>query len=181
MDTGSSTCNADVPAVSTYGLATTSGGSLASTISIPTAMTPVLQAQDSTFVGTNSNGMVAFDQSANVKWTLPNDSPQIATADGGVIGYSGVTYDNQGRATRQIALPTESWTGNGYEISVSRSCKFPLLHPLRQVLHLPAMQGLIYPAAVPRLSAAMIATSSLQSIYSMALASSQVALSLRPV
>ncbi len=33
---------------------------------------------------------------------MPNDYPYIATADGGVIGYSGVTYDSQGRATGQI-------------------------------------------------------------------------------
>jgi hypothetical protein len=109
-------CNANVPAASTYGLASTVGGSLASSASNPTGIYPVLQAQDGTFLGgTNSNSMVAFDQSGNVMWSVPNDYPQIATADGGVIGGSGVTYDNQGRATGQVgALPTQSWTGNAY-------------------------------------------------------------------
>jgi hypothetical protein len=33
-------------------------------------------------------------------WSVPNDYPQIVTADGGVIGASGVTYDDQGKACR---------------------------------------------------------------------------------
>ena len=75
----------------------------------------ITQAQDSTFYGAFYNagngGMVKFDQSGNVIWSVPNDSPQIATADGGVIGYSGITYDSNGNATGQIALPIQSWTG----------------------------------------------------------------------
>jgi hypothetical protein len=63
----------------------------------------------------SSTSMIAFGSSGNIKWSVPNDSPQIATADGGVIGSSGVTYDSQGRATGQIAnLPIQSWTGNSY-------------------------------------------------------------------
>ena len=46
------------------------------------------------------------------------DSPQIATADGGVIGSSGITYDNQGRATGQGALPgMSSWQGFMYSVT----------------------------------------------------------------
>jgi hypothetical protein len=58
--------------------------------------------------------MIAFDKSGKIKWSVPNDSPQIATADNGVIGASGITYDSNGRATGQIAMPTQSWTGRAY-------------------------------------------------------------------
>jgi len=84
---------------------------------------PVLQAQDGSFVGTyrDSSGqtdMVAFDQTGNVRWTVPNDQPQIATDDGGVLTRLGVTYDQNGNATGQIAnMPAQSWIGRGYEIS----------------------------------------------------------------
>ena len=65
---------------------------------------PVLQAQDGSFVGTvtdnqNNQYMVAFDASGNVRWTVPNETPQVATADGGVIGASGITYASGGNAT----------------------------------------------------------------------------------
>jgi len=43
---------------------------------------------------------------------VPNEYPQIATADGGVIGVSGITYDSNGNATGQIAnMPIYSWKG----------------------------------------------------------------------
>ena len=75
----------------------------------------MLQAQDGTFYGTfstnTSGGIIKFDQSGNIQWTVLNDSPQIATADGGVIGSSGITYDNQGRATGQVSTPIQSWSG----------------------------------------------------------------------
>jgi hypothetical protein len=78
---------------------------------------PVLQAQEGTFYGTHTtySKMLHFDQSGKTIWSGPNDYPAIATADGGVIGYSGTTYDNQGRATGQIALPILSWTGHDYQ------------------------------------------------------------------
>jgi hypothetical protein len=64
---------------------------------------PVLQAQDGSFYGTDNNGnMIRFTQYGNTYWSVPNDYPYIATADGGVIGASGITYDSQGRATGQI-------------------------------------------------------------------------------
>ncbi len=109
-------CNTTVPAVSTYGFASTIGGSLGYSGSTSTAVFPVLQAQDGSYFGTDSSGnMIRFTQFGNTIWSVPNDHPQIATADGGVIGSLGVTYDNQGRATGQMAkMPMQSWTGNGY-------------------------------------------------------------------
>ena len=108
---------ARVPSKS-YHVAVVNGGSLIAQGTTPNLVTPVLQAQDGTFYGTsysnNGGGMVKFDQSGNIQWTVPNDSPQIATADGGVIGSSGITYDNQGRATGQVSLPIQSWPGYAY-------------------------------------------------------------------
>jgi hypothetical protein len=83
------------------------------------AVSPVLQAQDGSFLGTAiADGpptMVSFDVSGNVRWTVANDQPQIATADGGVIGESGITYDANGMATGMMNLPTYSWFGYGYQ------------------------------------------------------------------
>ncbi|MGO9010158.1 MAG: hypothetical protein ACLQPN_08645 [Bryobacteraceae bacterium] len=85
---------------------------------------PILQAQDGSFVGTyldadtGTNYMVAFDATGSTRWIVPNETPQIATADGGVIGQSGITYDQNGNATGMMArLPTQSWTGNEYASS----------------------------------------------------------------
>jgi hypothetical protein len=58
--------------------------------------------------------MVAFDAAGNVRWIVPNDWPAIATADGGVIGTSGITYDANGNATGRVTLATQSWRGNQY-------------------------------------------------------------------
>ena len=125
-------CNSQVPATSTFGLGATEGGSLASSATLNIAgqaslIYPGMQAQDGTFVGYVGLGpspgtvtqynMVAFNSSGSVQWSVPNDYPQIATADGGVIGGSGVKYDNQGRATGQIGnMPTQSYTA-AYAIS----------------------------------------------------------------
>ena len=87
----------------------------------PGIVTPVLQAQDGSFVGvyydesTYKNDMVAFDAGGNVRWIVPNETPQIATADGGVIGQSGITYDQSGNATGMINTATQSWRGNEYQ------------------------------------------------------------------
>ena len=44
----------------------------------------ILPAQDGSFYGTDGNGdMIRFTQYGNTIWSVPNDSPQIATADGG--------------------------------------------------------------------------------------------------
>jgi len=110
----------NIPPTSVFGLATTSGSNIASstTFTIPSQagpIVPLLQAQDGTFVGTVGTGpnpgsitqtnMIGFNTSG-LNWSVPGDSPQIATADGGVIGSSGVTYDNNGKATGQISLLT---------------------------------------------------------------------------
>lgn len=110
-------CNAQVPATSTYGLAATSGGQLTASATMAKLFVPVLQAQDGSFYGTDGAGnMVRLSQNGNVIWSVPNDYPTIATADGGVIGGSGVTYDNLGRATGQIGnVPTKGWLGDSYQ------------------------------------------------------------------
>jgi hypothetical protein len=82
---------------------------------------PVLQAQDGSFVGTgwppNGGTMVAFDASGNIRWSVPNEQPQIATDDGRVIGRSGATYDSNGNATGWMNGPiTYSWFGNSYQV-----------------------------------------------------------------
>ena len=108
---------------------------------------PMVQLQDGSFVGVigaNSQGgyyigpalqaacvgypgvtcpegvqrdMTAFDASGNVKWVVPNETPQIATDDGGVGGQSGIKYDASGAAIGQIpTLPTYSWLGYAYQI-----------------------------------------------------------------
>ena len=99
--------------------------SLSSAPTIPGQMTMtynVLQAQDGSFIGTADVGddftpyIVNFDASGNVRWSVPNDQPQIATADGSVIGQSGIAYDQNGNALGQIgSLPTYSWKG-AYQI-----------------------------------------------------------------
>jgi hypothetical protein len=109
-------CYTQVAAASTYGFATTVDTNVAYSGSTPTPISPVLQAQDDSFYGTDNNGsMIAFSSSGNVIWSVPNDYPQIATADGGVIGTSGITYDNQGHADGQIAMPVYAWTGDAYQ------------------------------------------------------------------
>lgn len=87
---------------------------------------------DGTYVGTVSAGlqtnMVAFDGSRNLKWSVPRDTPQIATADDGVIGASGTTYDSNGHATGQFVDPNDSWTGNTYQLD-GRSIVEPYTKP----------------------------------------------------
>lgn len=104
------------PTTTTNYIASTSGTSVVSQGTTPTLLTPVVQAQDGTFYGTDSNGnMDNFDQSGNIKWGVPGDFPQIATADGGVIGASGTTYDSSGNATGQLTnMAIQSWPGYAY-------------------------------------------------------------------
>jgi hypothetical protein len=64
----------------------------------------VLQPADGSFVGGAVNGVAAFDQSGSILWSVPNYSPVIATADGGVIaqlfgGTTTSTFDSNGNAT----------------------------------------------------------------------------------
>ncbi len=125
--------NADTGIVLVFGswdgpqMAVTSGTavSIVSAPQIPevgysAAVSPVLQAQDGSLVGTAWNygtpTIAAFDATGSVRWTVPNDQPQIATADDGVIGASGITYDANGNATGMMNLPTYSWLGYQYKI-----------------------------------------------------------------
>ena len=114
-----------------FGMAITTGTSVAS-VNVPvvtgqaTSVFPELQGQDGSFYGRVGMGtdtydvsgynMVAFDQTGAVRWVVPNDGPAIATADGGLIGGSGVTYDQNGNATGQQARinskQTPGWLGN---------------------------------------------------------------------
>lgn len=126
-------CGSQVPATTAFGLAITSGAGVASsaTPNLPaqaTAIYPVLQAQDGSFVGAMGVGpspgtvtqynMVSFTSSGNVTWIVPNDWPQFGTVNGGVIGYSGTTYDSSGDATGQLGtLPAYSWSENWYSSS----------------------------------------------------------------
>jgi len=97
----------------------------APTLGGPFPVQPELQAQDGSFVGTMYDDsmneyMIAFDQAGGVRWTVPNYSPLMATADGGVIatpdGVSATIFDQNGKATGQIAnMPTYSWLGNAYQ------------------------------------------------------------------
>ena len=69
--------------VSGGGYSTTSAG--AQVGGQASEIVPVLQAQDGSFVGTVTDNqsnqyMVAFDSGGGVRWTVPNESPQIATA-----------------------------------------------------------------------------------------------------
>jgi hypothetical protein len=93
---------------------------------------PVLQAQDGSFVGvlwdssTNNLDMVAFDAGGATRWIVPNEQPQIATADGGVIGQSGITYDQNGNATGMMNLLTYSWLGYAYQSDPAQVRALPL-------------------------------------------------------
>ena len=86
-----------------------------------------MQSQDGSFVGITPDGMVAFDTTGGVRWTA-NDYPIMATADGGVIGQSGIIYDQNGSATGQIPnMPTYSWLGYAYQTgSVDQVVRLPL-------------------------------------------------------
>lgn len=110
-------------ALPSYYLATTSGTSIVSNAQVPamvpeqvSAVQPILQRADGSYIGTVFSGegtfMVAFTAAGSTLWTALNDTPQIATAGGGVIGASGTTYDDNGNVTGQIGtLPTYSWKG----------------------------------------------------------------------
>jgi hypothetical protein len=82
---------------------------------------PVLQREDGSFIGSvlfqtnpQQTNMVAFDSNGNVLWVVPNETPQIATADGGVIGQSGTVYDQNGNVTGQTNNAIQSWRGDMY-------------------------------------------------------------------
>jgi hypothetical protein len=82
--------------------------------------------------------MVSFDATGTVRWIVPNETPQIATADGGVIaqpvnadwtiGPSATIYDQNGIATGQMAsLPIQSWKGNAYQVGSTDQVAFTMI------------------------------------------------------
>jgi hypothetical protein len=98
-----------------------SGGGVASQATVNFPIQPVLQRADGSYVGTDGTNMFTFTSAGTVLWTVPNETPQIATSDGGVIGASGVTYDQNGKATGQVgSLPTYSWKG-AYQLGSAES------------------------------------------------------------
>jgi hypothetical protein len=129
------TCTAQVAAASTFAVATTSGASASTplAVNIPgqaTPLYPALQTQDGSYVGYVGIGpspgvatqynMVAFNGSGSTIWSVSNDFPQLTTSDGGVIGSSGITYDNQGSATGQVGnMPIQSWAGSEYSSAIA--------------------------------------------------------------
>ena len=82
---------------------------------------PVLQDANGIFYGSTGEGSLsAFDQTGNVKWSVPGYSPLMLTADGNVLAQSPsgtyVGFDQSGVATSQTAIsPVVSWTGNDYK------------------------------------------------------------------
>ena len=80
-----------------------------------TYIEPDLQAQDGTFYGivdydySGDDFLAKFDLSGHFQWNIDGDYAKIATADNGVIGTSGIAYDQNGNATSgPTKLPTES-------------------------------------------------------------------------
>jgi Bacterial Ig-like domain (group 2)/IPT/TIG domain/Beta-propeller repeat/Galactose oxidase, central domain len=95
-------------------------GGMTSTVSTQVPLDPILQRSDGSFVGFAGNNMAAFDLSGNVEWSVPNYSPLMVTAGGGVIaqstdGLTTSTFDANGNAIGQLGnLPTYSWNANWY-------------------------------------------------------------------
>jgi hypothetical protein len=104
-NTNSCTSQFQLTSINEGGTATTVGTSMGinlNGVEPANPILPILQRQDGTYVGelvAPYHSMVAFDQYGNEKWSVPGDSPQIATADNGVVGTSGTTYDSNGNAT----------------------------------------------------------------------------------
>jgi hypothetical protein len=102
----------------------------------PPFTVPVLQAEDGSFVGIGWDGngsvfMIAFNENGSVRWSVANKIPQIATADGSIIGTdpsgsAAVRFDQNGNAVEQIgALPTYSWRGNAYRLGSVQQIAVP--------------------------------------------------------
>lgn len=96
-----------------FHLTTTSGTAVASQATSNMGaglIQPMLQRADGSYVGTDGTNMFAFTTSGTQLWTVPNDTPQIGTSDGGAIGASGITYDRNGNANGQTQLPNPNPT-----------------------------------------------------------------------
>lgn len=72
--------------------------------------------------------MIAFTSGGRTLFTVPNETPQIATQGGGVIGASGTTYDLNGNVDGEIGnVLTQSWSGNSYKLgSVEQVAAAPI-------------------------------------------------------
>jgi len=97
------------------------GSTSTTSLNVPSSyVQPVLQRADRSYVGTYENNtaqtvMVAFTASGQPLWSQANDTPQMTTSDGGIIGMSGTTYDPTGNVVGQInRMPTYSWIGKAY-------------------------------------------------------------------
>jgi len=128
IDTG---CTDNVPTSVEHHLTTTSGGGVGfdaiwNVPGVPNYegyywVVPSLQLQDGSYVGTASYvypqfEMVNFDTQGNIRWSVPNFAPQIATADGGVVAQSAdgsttAIFDAGGGSATGSApsLPSFSW------------------------------------------------------------------------
>ncbi len=145
-------CASHVDGNTEYHLSTTAGSSVASDViwdapgpgPVQSPVQPVLQLEDGSFVGSSwtraGDSMVAFDSSGNIRWSVPNYYPGMATADGGVIATSfdwstytitTATFDGNGATTGQLPNPpTYSWLGNAYQYgSVEQIVDVPTIGP----------------------------------------------------
>jgi hypothetical protein len=132
-----------IPASTTHNLVSISPNGVSSvSMNLPGQtgpVTPILQGEDGTFFGTfptqQASYMTAFDQSGTVKWSVPNYTPLMATADGGVIAQSpagtSVSFDDSGNISGQQANSGAafSWTGQWYEGGAGTSAvRSPLIY-----------------------------------------------------
>ena len=110
-----------------YGTAVTSGTALSVVSTSPVISGQsgppelMLQLQDGSFAGKVtmddfSSRMVGVSNSGSLLWSVPDETPLLATADGGLVSESGTTYDQYGAPTGQIAPVITSWRGNAYRI-----------------------------------------------------------------
>lgn len=141
-DTG---CTAQVDTVNENHITTMAAGTITGDVilnwALPgqfEAVQPVLQLADGSFIGTvngqTGGNMLAFNSSGNVSWVVPNFTPQMATADGGIIASAPQvcngngctpgtvsTFDPNGNPTGEVPpLPTYSWKGT-YQLGSIRS------------------------------------------------------------
>jgi hypothetical protein len=111
--------------ISSAGMSDSSGPVIAGQEQVP--ISPMLQHEDGSFVGVALVGdkwasynqlvpyMVGVGPTGSVLWSVANEQPQTATEDGGIIGKSGIIYNQNGSATGQTNMATESWRGNMYQ------------------------------------------------------------------
>lgn len=131
-------CTAQVGTVNENHITTMAGGTVTGDVilnwALPgqfEAVQPVLQLADGSFIGTvngqTGGNMLAFNSSGNVTWVVPNFTPQMATADGGIIASAPQicngngctpgtvsTFDSNGNPTGQTSANENSfdWPGN---------------------------------------------------------------------